>query len=74
MTHHDGHRTTPERPAETAADEVFEEAEDAATRRPGDERDPDKDGEAGDALTPNAEAQRDAHRHDQGKHGQGKGA
>ncbi|MFH8793670.1 hypothetical protein [Streptomyces sp. NPDC017941] len=53
--------------AETAAEEVFDEVEDAETRPAGTERDKKKrerkDGEAGDALTPSPTAQEDA-RHD----------
>lgn len=53
--------------AETAAEEVFDEAEDAETRVPGEERDSEKDGEAADALTPNPAAQEDV------RHGDGDG-
>ncbi|MVO89509.1 hypothetical protein GPA10_33340 [Streptomyces sp. p1417] len=59
-------RTSPEH-SETAAEEVFDEIEDAETRLPGTERDEKKrekkDGEAGDTLTPSPSAQEDA-RHD----------
>lgn len=55
--------------AETAAEEVFDEAEDAETRVPGEERDSKKDGEAADALTPNPSAQDDVQRgHGRGEH------
>ncbi|GAA3113881.1 hypothetical protein ACFQ0X_42430 [Streptomyces rectiviolaceus] len=50
--------------AETAADEVFHEVEDAEIRLvDGGER-PRKDGEAADALTPNEDAQEDVHERD----------
>ncbi|MGW0908271.1 hypothetical protein [Streptomyces sp. NPDC002853] len=55
--------------AETAAEEVFEEAEDAETRVPGGKRDREKDGEAADALAPSPSAQDDAQRGDgRGEH------
>ncbi|GHE62386.1 hypothetical protein GCM10018785_34190 [Streptomyces longispororuber] len=66
MTHRPDHR--PEEPADTAAEEVFEEAEDAATRHLGDDRDAEKDSEAADPLTPSVGAQEDARR----GHGGGK--
>ncbi|GGV12717.1 hypothetical protein [Streptomyces spectabilis] len=69
MTHHHDPRHKDGDAAKTAAEEVFEEAEDAATRRPGDERDPGKDGEAADALTPDAGAQEDARRDDGARRG-----
>ncbi|WP_051852236.1 hypothetical protein [Streptomyces aureocirculatus] len=52
--------------AETAVEEIFDEVEDAETRLPGTERDKkkreQKDGEAGDTLTPSPTAQEDARR------------
>ncbi|MEV0522202.1 hypothetical protein AB0I66_02160 [Streptomyces sp. NPDC050439] len=55
--------------AETAAEEVLDEAEDAETRVPGGKRDREKDGEAADALTPNPSAQDDVQREDgRGEH------
>lgn len=50
------------RHAETAAEEVFDEAEDAEARVPGDERDSERDSEAADALTPSTFAQEDVQR------------
>ncbi|GHC52522.1 hypothetical protein GCM10010349_18200 [Streptomyces flavofungini] len=43
---------------QTAADEVLSEAEEAETSLPGREREPRKDAEAGDALSPSPEAQK----------------
>ncbi|MEU2250550.1 hypothetical protein [Streptomyces sp. NPDC019224] len=58
-------RPEPEKPPRTAADEVVQEAEEAATDV-ADTADParrrGRDSEAGDALTPNEEAQEDADR------------
>ncbi|MEU2564474.1 hypothetical protein ABZ626_34855 [Streptomyces longispororuber] len=62
MTHRPDHRHQDEKPADTAADEVFEEAEDAATRHLGDDRDAERDSEAADTLTPSVGAQEDARR------------
>ncbi|MFE6401023.1 hypothetical protein [Streptomyces alboflavus] len=49
-------------PPRTAADEVLHEVEDAETRVTRRDRERDQDSEAGDALTPNEEAQEEAHR------------
>ncbi|MGW7067010.1 hypothetical protein ACWGII_07945 [Streptomyces sp. NPDC054855] len=72
MNHkHGNEREQDQKPkhAETAAEEVFDEAEDAETRVPGGERDRKKDGEAADALTPNPSAQDDVQRGEgRGKH------
>ncbi|MFI1683082.1 hypothetical protein [Streptomyces sp. NPDC020607] len=49
-------------PAQTAAQEVLEEVEDAEERPvPDEEREHTKDGEAGDTLTPSPAAQEDIH-------------
>lgn len=58
MNHKRDDERTPKH-AETAAEEVFDEVEDAETRLPGSKRDREKDGEAADALTPNPAAQED---------------
>ncbi|MFG2651458.1 hypothetical protein [Streptomyces sp. NPDC048436] len=69
MNHKRGDEQTPKH-AETAAEEVFDEVEDAETRLPGNERDREKDGEAADALTPNPSAQEDVQPgHGNRKHG-----
>ncbi|MFM9370148.1 hypothetical protein [Streptomyces sp. Da 82-17] len=53
------------RPAETARDEVLGEIEEAETDVAGErERDDAGNGEAGDALTPNQEAQESVHEED----------
>ncbi|GGR88768.1 hypothetical protein GCM10010252_29530 [Streptomyces aureoverticillatus] len=62
---YEGSGRTPEGGAETAAEEVFAEVEDAETRLPGDERDDKKDGEAADTLTPSPTAQENV-QHDKG--------
>lgn len=67
MNHKHGHEHEKDQEpkhAETAAEEVFDEAEDAETRVPGQERDSKKDREAADALTPNPSAQDDVQRGD----------
>ncbi|MGW7270630.1 hypothetical protein ACWGH5_08940 [Streptomyces sp. NPDC054864] len=48
--------------AETAAEEIFDEAEDAETRVLGDERNKERDSEGADALTPSPSAQADVQR------------
>ncbi|MEV7192601.1 hypothetical protein AB0N81_12495 [Streptomyces sp. NPDC093510] len=60
-------------PAQTAAEEVFQEAEDAETRPvpEDDERERAKDGEAGDTLTPSPTAQEDIHRGENNQPGAG---
>ncbi|GHB65860.1 hypothetical protein GCM10010377_65820 [Streptomyces viridiviolaceus] len=50
---------TPDKP-ETALEEVLREVEDAETRDPGSERDRRHRGEAGDATSPNTEAQEES--------------
>ncbi|MEV0257360.1 hypothetical protein AB0H82_24285 [Streptomyces sp. NPDC050732] len=62
--HSHSHRdqSSAHRPAQTAAEEVLEEVEDAETRPVSDERrEHAKDGEAGDTLTPSPTAQEDIH-------------
>ncbi|MFH8612640.1 aromatic acid exporter family protein [Streptomyces sp. NPDC018029] len=63
MQHSDREHNPADRPAQTAAEEVFEEVEDAETRPvPDERREHAKDGEAGDTLTPSPTAQEDIHR------------
>ncbi|MGW0812195.1 hypothetical protein ACWD00_02870 [Streptomyces viridiviolaceus] len=50
---------TPDKP-ETALEEVLREVEDAETRDPESERDRRHRGEAGDATSPNTEAQEES--------------
>ncbi|THA71189.1 hypothetical protein E6P78_08125 [Streptomyces sp. A0958] len=65
MNHQDHEHSRPDggKPPRTAADEVLQEAEEAETdvadlgKRRGEK---DRDSEAGDALTPNEDAQEDA--------------
>ncbi|MFF1378857.1 hypothetical protein [Streptomyces sp. NPDC058308] len=63
--HHRSHRARPHAPAQTAADEVLEEVEEAEEQPvPDAEREHAKDGEAGDTLTPSPAAQEDIHQGD----------
>ncbi|MEU1121888.1 MULTISPECIES: hypothetical protein [unclassified Streptomyces] len=67
----DSHRDSsrPHTPAQSAADEVLQEVEEAEERPvPDEERERAKDGEAGDTLTPSPGAQEDIH-HDDGDSG-----
>lgn len=67
MRHHE------HEPAQTAAEEVLEEVEDAEERPvPDERREHAKDGEAGDTLTPSPTAQEDIHE-DKGRNGGGGG-
>ncbi|MEU5689452.1 hypothetical protein [Streptomyces venezuelae] len=59
-------------PAQTAAEEVLEEAEAAEERPvPDERREHAKDGEAGDTLTPSPTAQQDIHEDADGRDGKG---
>ncbi|GAA2298941.1 hypothetical protein OKJ48_15210 [Streptomyces kunmingensis] len=60
MTHDRNRQHDDSRPAQTAADEVLEEFEDAETDPLHEERKDRHRGESGDAITPNAVAQQDA--------------
>ncbi|MFK4070928.1 hypothetical protein [Streptomyces sp. NPDC029674] len=74
MQHSHREQSPADQPAQTAAEEVLEEVEDAETRPvPDERREHAKDGEAGDTLTPSPTAQEDIHRDGKGGKG-GKGA
>ncbi|MFI7382588.1 hypothetical protein [Streptomyces sp. NPDC049813] len=60
MTHDRDPRHEDPRPAQTAADEVLKEFEDAETDPLHERKRNRRDGESGDATTPNTAAQQDA--------------
>jgi hypothetical protein len=54
-------------PEDTALGEVLREIEDAETRRPASGDEEDREGEAADAITPNAGAQKQSEQHADGE-------
>ncbi|MFD6438010.1 hypothetical protein [Streptomyces venezuelae] len=61
-------------PAQTAAEEVLEEAEEAEERPvPDERREHARDGEAGDTLTPSPTSQQDIHEDPDSRGGKGGG-